>query len=489
MMILNKTVSITVLALVLFLVSGTFALADSFNIKRISVADMGSEGDGASSSASISADGRYVAFSSNSSNLVPDDTNGMGDVFVFDRNTNTIERVSVATSGEEANGSSFYSKTPISADGRYVAFASFASNLVAGDTNGVLDVFVHDRQTDVTERVSISASGTQSNNESYPSSISNDGRYVAFTSYASNLISNDSNGNSGDAFVYDRQTDTIEIVSISTGGVQGNQSSVTPSLSANGRYVAFRSQATNLVSGDTNNVQDIFVYDRNTDSIERVSVNNNGVQGNLDSSSPAISGDGRYVSFMADANNFVANDTNNVRDIFVYDRQTDSIKRVSVAGTTVQGNGDSSNPAISSNGRYVAFASDASNLVSGDTNFVRDIFVYDRDVNNVKRVSLTYANLQADNSSYSPAISANGLIVTFESDASNLVVGDTNNQTDIFVQVSKRVLPYLPPQKEPVVGPVVTPDPVLEKIEVAKQIEVELDIKKEEKPVVEKTKK
>jgi Tol biopolymer transport system component len=138
MMILNKTVSITVLALVLFLVSGTFALADSFNIKRISVADMGSEGDGASSSASISADGRYVAFSSNSSNLVPDDTNGMGDVFVFDRNTNTIERVSVATSGEEANGSSFYSKTPISADGRYVAFASFASNLVAGDTNGVL---------------------------------------------------------------------------------------------------------------------------------------------------------------------------------------------------------------------------------------------------------------------------------------------------------------------------------------------------------------
>ena len=144
--------------------------------------------------ASISADGRYVAFISDASNLVPGDTNGVTDIFVYDRQTGTIERVSVAADGTQGNGGSC--QPSISADGRYVAFSSYASNLVPGDTNGISDVFVYDRQTDTIERVSVAADGTQGNSYSWqPASISADGRYVAFSSFASNLVPGDTNGN------------------------------------------------------------------------------------------------------------------------------------------------------------------------------------------------------------------------------------------------------------------------------------------------------
>ena len=184
----------------------------------------------------------------------------------------------------------------ISADGRYVAFYSAASNLVPGDTNGTCDIFVYDRQTDTIERVSVAADGTQGNGQSTGPSISADGRYVAFYSAASNLVPGDTNGMS-DIFVYDRQTDTIERVSLAADGTQGNGSSVGRSISADGRYVAFYSIASNLVPGDTNGTCDIFVYDRQTDTIQRVSVAADGTQGNDNSADSSISADGRYVAF------------------------------------------------------------------------------------------------------------------------------------------------------------------------------------------------
>ena len=257
-----------------------------------------------------------------------------------------------------------------------MVFYSSASNLVSGDTNGWSDIFVHDRQTGQTTRVSVASDGTQGNSASDKPSISSDGRYVAFKSTATNLVSGDTNGFI-DVFVHDRQTGQTTRVSLASDSTQGNGDSYSPSISADGRYVAFRSSASNLVSGDTNGTSDIFVHDRQGGGTTRVSVASDGTQGNGDSYSPSISADGRYVAFMSAASNLVSGDTC-CSDIFVHDRQSGQTTRVSVASDGAQGNNHSWYPSISADGRYVAFHSYASNLVSGDTNSAPDVFVHDR---------------------------------------------------------------------------------------------------------------
>ncbi|OQX59363.1 MAG: hypothetical protein B5M52_03630, partial [Helicobacteraceae bacterium 4484_230] len=379
----------------------------------------------------MSSDGRYVAFTSSASNLISNDTNNCDDVFVYDRAAGTIERVSVGAGGVEGNSAS---RGPsISADGRYVAFHSYASNLVPGDTNNQVDVFVYDRTAGTTIRVSVSFNGAKENGHSYPSSISADGRYVAFSSYASNLVPGDSNGNM-DAFVYDRDTGTTERVSVSSGMLQGNNESCCPSISADGRYVAFESYASNLVLNDNNKAEDIFVRDRDTNITERTSVNSGGTEeGNGYSFGPSISADGRYVAFESSASNLVSDDTNNKRDIFVYDRVAGTTERVSVGAGGVEGNSYSEHPSISANGRYVAFESYASNLVADDTNDRIDIFVYDRISSAMGRINSGNEMTEMGYNRPFPSISADGRYVAFNSDASNLVPNDTNNVWDVFV--------------------------------------------------------
>ncbi|MDY6789864.1 MAG: calcium-binding protein [Thermodesulfobacteriota bacterium] len=403
---------------------------DTDTIERVSVDNSGVQGDGYSYHPSISSDGRYVAFASDATNLVTGDTNNSSDMFVYDRDTDTIERVSVDNSGGQGDGFSY--GPSISSDGRYVAFHSIATNLVNGDTNSSDDVFVYDRDTDTIERVSVDNSGMQGNSASYESSISSDGRYVAFTSRSTNLVAGDTNA-SDDAFVYDRGTDTIERVSVDNSGGQGDGFSYESSISPDGHYVAFHSDATNLVTGDTNGTGDVFVYDRGTDTIERVSVDKSSAQGNGDSEKSSISSDGRYVAFESTASNLVTGDTNGTDDVFVYDRDTDTIERVSVDNSGVQGDGSSWYPSISSDGRYVAFRSTATNLVTGDTNGSADVFVYDRDTDTIERVSVDNSGVQGDSFSYGPSISPDGRYVAFESDATNLVAGDTNTSRDVFV--------------------------------------------------------
>jgi Tol biopolymer transport system component len=397
---------------------------------RVSVASDGAQGNSGSWCPSISADGRYVAFQSYASNLVPGDTNGVLDVFVHDRLTGQTTRVSVASDGTQGNGDS--GCPSISADGRYVAFASLASNLVPGDTNGTWDVFVHDRLTGQTTRVSVASDGAQGNSGSWCPSISADGRYVAFQSYASNLVPGDTNGVL-DVFVHDRLTGQTTRVSVASDGAQGNGDSECPSISADGRYVAFQSYASNLVPGDTNLVRDIFVHDRLTGQTTRVSVASDGTQGNDHSRFPSISADGRYVAFASLASNLVPGDTNGKQDIFVHDRLTGQTTRVSVASGGAQGNGDSEFPSISADGRYVAFQSYASNLVPGDTNLVPDIFVHDRLTGQTTRVSVASDGTQGDSYSFGSSISADGRYVAFASYASNLVPGDANGDIDVFI--------------------------------------------------------
>ena len=396
------------------------------------IASVGPVGMGANQGSydpSISSDGRYVSFVSAASNFVSDDTNRKSDVFVYDRQSGTVERVSVDSSGSQVND---VSNAPVlSADGRYVAFVSLASNLVIGDTNNTWDIFVHDRQTGVTERVSINSSDAQANGGSEYPSVSADGRYVVFESYASNLVSG---GNSvRNIYLRDRQTGVTERISTTPGGILPNNGSESASISADGRYVAFRSRASNLVTGDTNNTEDIFVYDRQLGVTERVSVDSGGAQTNNASQSPSISGDGRYATFSSDASNLVSGDTNGMRDIFVHDRQTGLTERVSVDSSGTEANSNSDSSCISSDGRYVSFASNASNLVGSDTNNLTDIFIHDRETGITERVSVDSSDVQANGNSTSPSITADGQFVAFTSGASNLVSDDNNYAYDIFL--------------------------------------------------------
>ena len=401
---------------------------------RVSVASDGSQANGdAQNVPSISADGRYVAFDSFASNLVNGDTNNFSDIFVHDRTTSTTARVSVSSNGTQTDNQSY--APSISADGHYVAFFSAASNLISGDTNNTLDIFVHDRLTGTTTRASVASDGTQSNDYSYSPSISADGRYVAFFSAASNLVSGDTN-NVSDIFVHDRNTGATTRVSVASDGTQANSgSALSTSISADGRYVVFASDANNLVSGDTNGQWDIFVHDRVTSVTTRVSVDSNGTQSNAAPGFFSVSADGRYVAFDSFASNLVSGDTNFTRDIFVHDRTTSTTTRVSVASDGTQANGLSYFPSISADGRFVAFSSYASNLVNGDTNNQPDVFMHDRITGTTTRVSVASDGTESNGGPpglYS-SISADGRYAAFDSDASNLVSGDTNNAHDIFV--------------------------------------------------------
>ncbi len=244
----------------------------------------------------VSADGRYVVFVSSATNLVPEGSSPFHEVYVRDRQLGQTVKVSVALNGAKPNGKS--ESPSISEDGRYVAFYSWASNLVTGDTNGYSDVFVRDLQSGGTERVSVSSGGAQANFFSEDVSISPDGRYVAFTSHATNLVPGDGNG-VGDIFVRDRVSGITELVSVDTNGLQANSFSWGPAISADGRHIAFQSQATNLVPGDTNAMHDVFVHDRQTGATELASVLPSGEPARRGSELPSISADGRYVVFQS----------------------------------------------------------------------------------------------------------------------------------------------------------------------------------------------
>lgn len=397
---------------------------------RASLSSTGSQGNGRSWSPSLSEDGRFVAFHSEASNLVSDDTNGARDVFVRDRATGTTTRVSVSQSVVQGNNES--SDPSMSADGRFVAYGSLASNLVEGDTNAAWDVFVHDLASGQTTRVSLSSARDQGNNHSRYPSISANGRYVAFHSGASNLVPGDTNG-AYDVFVHDRATGHTTRVSVSTSGVQGNASSWFPVISADGRFLAFHSEASNLVQGDTNGVADVFVHDRSTGETTCVSVNSFGEQGNVGGTYPSISGNGRYVAFGSGSSNLVQGDTNGLADAFVHDRWTGQTTRVSVGSFGEEGNRESWFPSINGDGRLVAFGSLASNFVPGDTNNTWDIFLRDRATGHTTRVSVNNGGGQAELASHGASIAANAHAVAFWSNSSNLVPGDTNGVSDVFV--------------------------------------------------------
>ncbi len=404
---------------------------------RVSLDSAGAQGNGSAMGCSISADGRYVAFDSAATNLVAGDGNGHWDVFVRDRLSGTTERVSVDSSGLEGDGNSALTTASdsrcVSADGRFVAFYSLATNLVVGDTNGTGDVFVRDRQLGTTECVSVSSAGVQGNADSTGCTITPDGRFVAYCSLASNLVTGDTNGYE-DVFVRDRQLGTTERVSISTAGLQADYFSAVPSISPDGRFVAFDSYASNLAVPDTNGQPDVFVRDRQLGTTEMVNLSTAGLQANNATYGPAISADGRFVSFVSYATNLIAGDTNTYPDVFVRDRQGSTTERVSIDSTGQQTYGLCDLASISLDGRFVIFYSYATSLVPGDTNGVPDVFVHDRLVGITERISVGAAGQQANAGSGDSSVSADGRYVAFVTGASDLVSGDTNGTADVFVR-------------------------------------------------------
>ncbi len=418
--------------------------ANAEETTRVSQSTKGKQGDGRSWHPALSADNRFIAFNSEASTLVPNDTNHSPDIFVHDRQTKKTRRVSVASDGTQAKPS-WQSHAAISANGRYVGFMSDASNLVPNDTNGGYDVFVHDLKTKQTTTVSISSDGSQNNGDwnALPS-LSADGRYVAFLSNASNLVENDTN-KVDDIFVHDRKTKTTTRVSVASDGTQANKASWKLMISDNGRYVTFQSSATNLVKGDKNDRDDIFVHDLETKKTTRVSVATSGIQGNNGSWHPKISADGRYITFWSSASTLVPNDTNVTDDAFVHDTLTHETKRISVASDGTQGNGSSGRPSISADGRYIGFSSEASNLATNDDNGDADVFVHDQITGTTTLVSVTLdgtsgtgpgaqAGANNTNGSRDAIMSADGQYMAFRSLVTDLIPNDTNEEIDVFLR-------------------------------------------------------
>ncbi len=357
---------------------------------------------------------------------------------------NPVSRASVDAGGAQANGDSgVLSHASVSQDGRWLAFESQASNLVVGDTNNVADIFVKDLQTGAIVRITENSSGREANGSSSSPCLSKDGRFVAFESLASNLVSGDTNG-AYDVFLCDRDPDANGIfdegnsvttrVSVRTNGTQGNADSVTPAISGDGAFVAFASAATNLVTGDTNGFTDIFVRDVANSKTTQVSITSNLTPlSNGHSHAPSISSDGSLIAYSSYASNLVVTDTNGYEDVFVFDRVNKVATLVSVSSTLNQGDNDSSGAAISADGKFVAFASYADNFDPNDTNFVSDVFVRDLAGGTTTRASVDSGGVQGDFDSYSPSLSSDGSVVAFESNSDNLSPNDTNGVTDVFV--------------------------------------------------------
>ncbi|MFN0207589.1 MAG: TolB family protein [Planctomycetota bacterium] len=387
-------------------------------IARESVSTGGTEGNNNSGVPSTSFDGRFLVFFSEASNLMNGTATPFRQVYLRDRFLDTTSIVSLNNNGENGNGDSTWPH--LSADGRFVAFESAATNLADGDNNGDRDIFVRDLQLGTVERVSVSTAGTEASGNSYNPFISFNGRYVVFHSEANNLVAGDQN-HATDVFVRDRTAGTTVRASVSALGVGASLGGSNASISADGIIVVFESDSTNLVEGDTNGVRDIFIKNLSTGAVACVSQTSLGEIGNGPSSSARVTPDGRFISFTSEASNLDANDTGGHQDVFLLDLFSGKLERVNTGFAGDRPNASCYFPDLSAEGRYIAYSSQATNIVEHDDNGREDVFVYDRILQLNTRISLAPDGTQIDGFSNFPAVSGDGTFVAFMSDATNLM--------------------------------------------------------------------
>jgi Tol biopolymer transport system component len=399
---------------------GTATLADGVEVDfgtptvaraRVSVSSAGAEANDFNGHAAVSGNGRFVGFLSKAFNLVPGDTNQKEDVFVHDRVTGATERVSLTPAGGQFPDLS--GKPSLSDDGSLVAFMG----RLADDD----DVWVRDRISGTTQPIS---PATPLNGRCFDPMLSGDGRWVAFVN---------NNGESQQVYVYDRVLLSLELVSKATNGEPGNEPSYAPSISRNGRWVAFAANASNLVPNDSNEKIDVFLHDRQTGATTRVSLSAGGNEGNDDSIDAAIAADGRWIAFSSKAENLVPGDDNGKSDVFVVDTQTGAIQRVSVNPQGGEVDKESWLPRLSADGSYVVFSSLSDDLVSGDSNGKEDVFRRDLVTGVTIRVSLGLGSTNPNEFSTAPALANDAPVVAYTSKASNLVPSDDNDKEDVFV--------------------------------------------------------
>jgi VCBS repeat-containing protein len=404
-----------------------------FSISRISTTATGNETiDGASANVRFSSDGSRIVFESTAANFVAGDTNASNDIFVKNLTTGQVSRINTDSAGTQAIGGQS-SHAVFSADGTKVVFRSDATNLVADDSNGKSDIFIKNLLTGTLTRVSTNSAGLQADESSTSADILADGTKVVFASSATNLITGDTN-NSSDVFLKDLKTGTVTRLSTDNTGTESNGNSLAPQVSSDGSRVIFISVSSNLVSDDTNSKQDVFMKNIATQELIRLSVTDTGAQANGASYEAVFSSDGTKVLFASDASNLVAGDTNSVRDLFIKDLTTGLVSRVSSDSTGKDANAASYNGQFSADGTRVVFVSSASNLVAGDNNGLRDVFVKDLVTGMVTRVSTATDGIQGNGiSGGNVAFSVDGNQVAFDSAANNLIDNDNNGKTDIYL--------------------------------------------------------
>ena len=400
-------------------------------IVRVSSHNDGTEGNGNADKGFVNDDGSVIAFSSRAKNIVDGDSNKKEDAFIA---LNLMTERVLTWDDKQANN---HIDTPVvSGNGDHLAFYSGANNLVDGDNNGQMDVFHFDAQSKSITIVSKHSNGTLGNKVSQFPSISANGQYIVFTSAATNLVDGDTNGRK-DIFRHNRITGETERVSVASDGAQGNGHSNTNAgnhglISADGRYVVFTSKAKNLVDNDLNKKRDVFLKDMVTGAVTLVSKHSNGTQANNHSNHPAISHDGRYVVYSSTATNLVDGDTNKKKDIFLFNTNDQSTVRVSVDTTNGNANGNSDRPSINVDGQFIVFESSASDLIDDDFNGKRDVFVMNTATMTIARASESALGFGGNQTSHLAQMSGDGRYVIFSSTAGDLVLDDYNGKKDIF---------------------------------------------------------
>lgn len=428
------------LAPVLSALGAASALAATDDLRLISRA-AGADGvkaNGTSAAAVVSATGGFVTFSSGATNLVPDDTDGVSDVYVRSVASGAVTLASRASGAGGAKGNGTSGVSSISAEGRIVVFASGASNLAAEDGDAISDIFVRDLQANTTALVSrASGGGAKANADSFSPTVSADGRFVAFASNASNLHPDDGDTVT-DVFVRDLQTGVTTLASRADGGAgaKGTAGAAAPKLSATGRFVVFSSNASNLSPDDPDAAPDVYVRDLATGATILASRSETGGPSDGDSFIPSISADGRFVAFGSSATNLSPADRDSVTDVYVRDIVANSTILVSRAGGPggPKGNGFSDDPAVSADGRSVVFVSNATNVHPDDRDVVDDVFVRNIVTNETRLVSRASSLAKGAGFSVGPSIAGNGSAVTFVSNSPNLTPEDTDTTPDVFLR-------------------------------------------------------
>ena len=390
----------------------------------------GSFGTELSGDPSMSGNGRFVAFYSEDRRLLGDPV-PCCQVYMRDRATGVTKLVSVNQDGDPADHGGANGPS-LSHDGGTLAFASSAENLVPDETDGFRNVYLRDADTGEITLITKGRGDEPANGDSFLPSLSADGTRVTFSSDASNLARGDTNAIT-DTFVYDKQTGTTTLVSRGRNGKSAQGQSLLASISADGSRVAYFSTADNIAGRDTNFAEDVFVYDIASGDSRLVSRTRDGVAANNPSVNPTLSGDGSLVAFWSFATDLAPRDTNGAGDAFVRDLDRHRTRMISRNRDGESGSGESDDPVVSADGSIIAFQSFAGDLVRGDTNDSVDIFVYDVGTRSLELITRDRDGGPADGPSFIPSPSANGSLIAFESVAGDLVPGDTNDKTDVFV--------------------------------------------------------